>query len=99
LPLFTVKNGHEDRESWASMECPQIVSTDPDDLRLLAECERGELHLHKSVFGILKRDRGQSDVRAQGHRGVLCMGGVGGNKVGYGIADKLPTLISYLSAS
>ena len=29
---------------------------------MLQKAERGELHLHKSVFGILKRDRGQSDV-------------------------------------
>lgn len=29
---------------------------------MLRKAERGELHLHKSVFGILKRGRGQSDV-------------------------------------
>jgi replication initiation protein RepC len=45
---------------------------------MLRKAERGELHLHESVFGILKRGGGQSDVRAQGHRSVLCMGGVGG---------------------
>jgi hypothetical protein len=65
---------------------------------MLGKAERGELHLHKSVFGILRRGRGQSDVRAQGHRGVLCIGGVGDNRVRYGIAVKLLTLISYLSA-
>ena len=29
---------------------------------MLRKAEGGELHLHKSVFGILKRDRGQSDI-------------------------------------
>jgi replication initiation protein RepC len=28
---------------------------------MLRKTERGELHLHKSVFGILKRGRRQSD--------------------------------------
>ncbi len=29
---------------------------------MLRKAERGELHLHKSVFGILKRSRGQRDA-------------------------------------
>jgi hypothetical protein len=38
-----------------AMECGYFRS-------MLRKAERRELHLHKSVFGILKRGRGQRDV-------------------------------------
>jgi hypothetical protein len=44
---------------------------------MLRKAERGELCLYKSIFGTLKRGKGQSDIWAQGCRGIICMGGLG----------------------
>jgi hypothetical protein len=45
---------------------------------MLWRADRGELHPYKSIFGTLKRGRGQRDIRAQDYRGIVCMGGLNG---------------------
>jgi hypothetical protein len=44
---------------------------------MLRKADSGELHRYQSIFGTLKRGRGQREIWAPGYRGIVCMGGLG----------------------